>query len=115
VFQQRTFCCPPAVVKGRVRGVQIVPPFEGIIQLRITLPHAFEVLSRVGGIGQRGNHIDNHEPPFVVVNNAADLLALEQMTESVAGERDLPKRLTAERKEKGRDNLARTNSFPVCL
>jgi hypothetical protein len=70
------------------------PPFG---KFRIATAHILHIALGVGGIGQRGYHIDNDEPPFVVVNKAADLLAPEQKTEVVAGERDLPKRLTAER------------------
>ena len=87
------------------------PPFG---KFRIATAHVLHIALGVGGIGQRSDNIDNDEPPFVVVDGSADLLAPEQKTEVVAGERDLPKRLTAERKEARSDNLERKSSLPVC-
>ena len=51
------------------------PPFG---QLRVAAAHVLEVALWVNRVGQGRDHIRNDKPPFVIVNCAANLLALEQ-------------------------------------
>jgi len=62
----------------RLRSEPDVPPFEGVGKRRIALAKLFEVSVSVYRIGERGNHVGDDKPPFVVVDGAADLLPLEQ-------------------------------------
>lgn len=54
------------------------PPFESLGQLRVALAHVLEITLRICRIGKRGNHISDDKPPFVVVDDAANFLPLEQ-------------------------------------
>jgi hypothetical protein len=59
-------------------GYNLYPPFERLIQLHVTLAYSLEILRRIGRIGQDVDDVRDDEPPFVVVNGAADFLALEE-------------------------------------
>jgi hypothetical protein len=53
----------------------LYPPFG---QFGITLFHALNVLLGIGGIGERLHDIFDHKPPFVVMDDLADFLLLEE-------------------------------------
>jgi hypothetical protein len=59
-------------------GTNCTPPFEGLGKGRVALAKAFEVLGRINGVGKRDNDVGDDKPPFVIVNGAADFLALEE-------------------------------------
>lgn len=60
------------------RGGQFVPPFESSSQQGVTPAHFLQIVGGICGIRKRGNDVADHKPPFVVMDGAANLLALEQ-------------------------------------
>jgi hypothetical protein len=64
--------------RTRCQGGAICPPFESLGQLRVALAHVLEITLRICRIGERGNHIGDDKPPFVVVDGAANFLPLKQ-------------------------------------
>ena len=78
-FQHWSFCTPPAVSKGSERGgTNWSPPFEGIRQRGIAAAQFLQIVGRVGRIGERGDDIDEDEPPLVVMEETADLPLFEK-------------------------------------
>ena len=59
-------------------GGNLPPPLENIGQGRIAAAHILEIARRIDRIREDGHNVRNHKPPFIVVNRAADFLALEQ-------------------------------------
>ncbi len=59
-------------------GDKLSPSFESVGQKLVALAELFQIVAGINGVGQHGNDIRDNEPPFVVVNRAADFLALKQ-------------------------------------
>ena len=54
------------------------PPFENLAQGRIAMSHVLEIAGRIGRIGERGDDIDDDEPPRLAVPDASDLLSFKK-------------------------------------
>jgi hypothetical protein len=54
------------------------PPFEALGERGVTLANLFEVIGGINRIGQYRHNVGDDEPPFIVVNSAADFLSLEK-------------------------------------
>jgi hypothetical protein len=54
------------------------PPFESLGQLWVALAEFLQIVAGINRVGQRRHHIGDDKPPFVVVDDATDFLALKQ-------------------------------------
>ena len=68
---------PPFEAVGQGGG-QVVPPLECLGEGGVAATHILEVACRVGGVGERGDDVDDDEPPLVGVEGFADFLFLEE-------------------------------------
>lgn len=74
-------------VKRQRKGVvNLPPPLAVQAQSGVAPAHLLPIVRRVCGIGQRDVDVGDDEPPFIVVQGAADFATLEKQNATRASE-----------------------------
>ncbi len=89
VCQHVSICGPPAVVNSSAKGGNLSPP-SAVLRERRRADAFFDILARVGRVGEGGHDVDYDEPPIVGVEGFADFLFLEECAAGLYGGKESP-------------------------